>query len=80
MGWVTGTAVYFVIWWLTLFLVLPWGVHPQGDSSEGHEAGAPTSPRVITKMAINTVVAGVFWAVVFVIDTYDLITLAPLAP
>ena len=30
MGPVTGTAVYFIIWWLTLFMVLPFGVRAQG--------------------------------------------------
>ncbi len=25
MGWATGTAVYLVIWWLVIFMVLPWG-------------------------------------------------------
>lgn len=78
MGWVTGTAVYFIIWWLTLFMILPFGVRPQGDSSEGHDPGAPVRPRIFTKMAINSVIAGVLWAIVYAIDTYDLITLSPL--
>ena len=26
MAWVTGAAIYFIIWWMTLFLVLPFGV------------------------------------------------------
>ena len=26
MGLVTGIAIYFVIWWITLFVVLPFGV------------------------------------------------------
>lgn len=76
MGWVTGVAVYFVIWWLTLFMILPFGVHAQGDSSEGHDPGAPVKPRVITKMLINTVIAAVLWGVVYAIDTYNLITLS----
>ena len=25
MGWVTGLAVYVIIWWLVIFMVLPWG-------------------------------------------------------
>ena len=26
MSLVTGLAIYFIIWWVTLFAVLPWGV------------------------------------------------------
>ena len=28
MGWVSGVAVFALIWWLLLFMVLPWGVRP----------------------------------------------------
>jgi len=28
VGWVTGLAVYAVIWWLVVFMVLPWGNRP----------------------------------------------------
>ena len=34
MGWITGTAVYFVIWWLTLFMILPIGVQRQEDGGK----------------------------------------------
>ena len=40
----TAIAVYFIIWWLTLFVVLPWGVrsqHESGAISPGTEPGAP---------------------------------------
>src|ERR1700752_2021438 len=26
---VTALAIYFVVWWIALFVVLPWGVHSQ---------------------------------------------------
>ena len=29
----TAIAIYFLIWWLTLFAVLPWGVAAQGRSA-----------------------------------------------
>ena len=30
----TALAIYFVIWWIVLFAVLPWGVHSQHESGE----------------------------------------------
>ena len=29
MNFLTGIAVYFVIWWISLFVVLPWGNKPE---------------------------------------------------
>ena len=65
MNWFTGVAVYFIIWWLTLFLVLPIGVRTQdeeGDIVPGTDPGAPARSRFAIKLAANTVVAGVFFA------------------
>ncbi|MDA0239548.1 MAG: DUF1467 family protein [Proteobacteria bacterium] len=78
MGPVTGFAVYFILWWLTLFMVLPFGVRAQGDVSEGHEAGAPARPRIIIKMLITTVISFIFWLIFYMIDTYDLIKISDL--
>ena len=40
----TGFAIYFVIWWIALFLTLPFGVrsqHEDGEGSPGSDPGAP---------------------------------------
>ena len=31
----TAIAIYFLIWWLALFAVLPWGVRTQAEEGEG---------------------------------------------
>lgn len=59
----TAIAVYFLIWWIVLFAVLPWGVRAQGDdSAPGTDPGAPLLPRIKAKLVWTTVVAGVLWA------------------
>ena len=72
---VTGATVYFVIWWLTLFVVLPFGVRRQTDVEKGNDPGAPVRARMLTKFATNTVLAFLVWLVVYVIVEFDLITL-----
>ena len=45
----TFFAIYFVVWWLCLFLVLPFGVRNQVDEGQyvqGTERGAPVRARV----------------------------------
>jgi len=67
MSWTLGLATYFVIWWVSLFAVLPFGVksqHETGDVVPGSEAGAPVKPQLVKKLIANTVLAAVVWLIV----------------
>ena len=58
-------SVYFIVWWTTLFAVLPFGVQSQaavGDIAAGTEPGAPAAPGLNEKAIWTTIVS----AVVFV--------------
>ena len=39
MGWLTGIVVYILVWWVTLFAVLPLWVTPSEPGDLGHSAG-----------------------------------------
>jgi len=65
MGWVTGIVVYFLVWWITLFAVLPLWVTPAARDDPGYAAGAPERPRLLLKVAITTVVSAVIWLAIF---------------
>lgn len=55
-------AIYFVVWWIMLFAVLPFGVKSQAESGEvvpGSEPGAPVAPRLWAKAAWTSLVAAV---------------------
>ena len=57
-----GIALYFVIWWIGLFAVLPFGVRSQaeaGDVAAGTEPGAPTLPALRKKALWTTLLAAV---------------------
>jgi hypothetical protein len=48
----TAFAIYFVLWWVVLFLTLPFGVrsqHEDGESVAGTDPGAP----IVTRMGRN---------------------------
>ncbi len=66
-------AIYFVIWWLMLFLVLPWGIRSHHESGtplgDGHEAGAPVDPMLPRKALITTVLATVVFTIVYAVVT-----------
>ena len=62
-----GLAVYGVVWWVALFVVLPWGNRPidQEDIEKGQASSAPKRPRILIKMAANTVLSGLIWLVIY---------------
>jgi len=67
MTWVTAVVVYVLIWWVTLFAVLPLWVTPATPDDPGHAAGAPQHPRLLRKAVLTTAVATVIWLVVYVL-------------
>lgn len=69
MTWVTGTIVYVLIWWVVLFMALPWGAAPAAKPEEGHAESAPARPMLGRKALATTVVSAVIWlAIYFVIE------------
>lgn len=63
-----GIAVYFVIWWVILFCVLPLNVQSQAEKGEivaGTEPGAPVAPQLLKKALITTAVSAVVFAGVY---------------
>ncbi|MCL4767346.1 MAG: DUF1467 family protein [Hyphomicrobiaceae bacterium] len=76
MSFTLSVAVYFIIWWTVLFAVLPIGVRTQGEDDSvvaGTPASAPTAPRLLRVVALNTLVASVVFAGVWLAITYRLV-------
>jgi predicted secreted protein len=63
-------ALYFIIWWLTLFTVLPFGVRSQREAGEtvmGSDPGAPAIMRIGRIALINSILALIVLAAVWVV-------------
>ncbi len=73
----TGIAVYFLIWWLTFFAVLPFGVTSQHEveTTPGTDPGAPVLPKLLMKIVWTTLISGVIFALLYVVYAYRLIGL-----
>jgi predicted secreted protein len=74
--WGTGTAIYIVLWWLVIFVVLPFGVRPPNadEMEKGQEPGAPVKPMMWRKVAITTVITAVLWLIIYFIVMSGLIS------
>ncbi|MCP4318843.1 MAG: DUF1467 family protein [Hyphomicrobiales bacterium] len=69
----TGFAVYFIIWWITLFAILPIGVRTQseeGDVTLGTTESAPLKLQMGRKLILTSLVAAVVFAIYFVGTVY----------
>jgi predicted secreted protein len=68
----TAFAIYFVIWWIVLFLTLPFGVrsqHEDGGGVPGTDPGAPIASLMGRKLIWTTVLSAVISAVAWL--AYD---------
>lgn len=71
-----AVAIFFVIWWIVLFAVLPWGVrsqHESGDIVPGTEPGAPAVHLVWKKLLWTTIVAGIVFGSSYALYRFDLV-------
>jgi predicted secreted protein len=76
----TAIAVYFLIWWIVLFAVLPWGVRAQGEGgAPGTDPGAPVMANLKLKVVWTTLVATAVFAGFFFVYTRRLVSLEDLA-
>jgi predicted secreted protein len=65
MGWIASIFVYFLIWWVVLFAVLPWGVQVPENPEPGHAPSAPINPHLALKFVVTTAVSAVIWVIVW---------------
>lgn len=79
MAWTTALAIYFVIWWLVLFCVLPFGVRNPSETGEaveaGNDPGAPTVPALKAKLIWTTIVSAMVFAICWALYVYRIVTL-----
>lgn len=67
-------AVYFTMWWIVLFAVLPFGVRNAAEAGDkpapGVDPGAPVNPHLALKALATTLVSGVLFAALYVYVAY----------
>lgn len=62
-----GIILYAVLWFLALFVLLPFGEKSQAEAGEvvpGTPAGAPANPALKRKLLWSTAIAAVLWGLI----------------
>lgn len=72
-----AVATYFVLWWITLFAILPFGVKSQresgGEIEPGTDPGAPTVHVMWRKVLWTTLVTTIIYGIVYFAYAQDLL-------
>ncbi len=77
----TAVAIFFLIWWVVLFAVLPWGVrsqHEGGEIAPGTDPGAPAIPNLKWKLLWTTLVSVAIFAACYIVYVDRLVRLEEL--
>jgi len=82
MGVAWTVSIYFVVWWLTLFAVLPLGIksHEEAGShlADGGDPGAPANPNLKKKAVTTTWLAAILTALIWIVVRFSLLPIPTL--
>ncbi len=62
MTWISVAALYFIVWWLVLFAMLPFNLKTQDEDDNvtlGTVASAPKGPHMLRAFVRTTIVSAV---------------------
>jgi predicted secreted protein len=75
-----AVAVFFTIWWIVLFAVLPFGVQSHHEANEagaaqslpaGADPGAPVAPMLVRKALWTTGISAILFAALYAYMTLN---------
>jgi predicted secreted protein len=75
MSVISGMAIYFIIWWTSLFAMLPFGLRTQAEEQHvvpGTVPSAPARPHMwlafLRTTILATIIFGLFWLITVKLD------------
>lgn len=83
MSLIFALAIYFVVWWIVLFAVLPFNVRTQAEAGEtvpGTPESAPAKFPMARMFLINTAVATVVFCFIWASIEFDFFGITELLP
>ena len=60
-------VIFVIVWWLVLFIALPFGIKQEDKVKEGNDPGAPKNPMLKKKIVYTTIVSAIISIVISII-------------
>jgi predicted secreted protein len=83
MGLFSSIAVFFVLWWLSFVVVLPFGGKREQEAAGrrlGTDSGAPERPQMGIKLLATTILAAIIFGAFFLYFNVYHLTMFDLTP
>lgn len=78
MNWAAISAqvvIYFLLWFFSLFIVLPFGIRREENPELGHDPGSPANPALLKRFVATSILAFILWAIFFYVTEIRGLTL-----
>jgi predicted secreted protein len=75
----SGIVVFFIIWWVAIFAVLPFGVKHPAVQDKGIMNGTPLQPNMKKVVLYTTLLTIVLWLIVYALVQSDIISFSKIA-
>ena len=72
MDWFTGIIVFLLVWWIAIFMVLPFGLKRDAE-------GKPDDPKLKQKLLVTTVLSALIWLCIYAFIEADLVSFREMA-
>ncbi len=79
MTWFTAIVTYLLLWWLTLFTVLPWGNKMPEEPEQGHATSAPVHPNLKLKFLVTSCISAILLLLVYILIEIKIIDFRAIA-
>lgn len=73
MGIMNAVFIYFLVWWVLLFTVLPLGVERHQETGQGYDAGAPQTTHLKKKIILNSALSAIVVLIMEILVRMDII-------
>jgi len=56
--------IFVILWWIVLFIMLPFGIEKEKDTELGNDPGAPKNPMIKKKIFHTTIITFIVTTVI----------------
>ncbi len=60
-------VIFVIVWWLVLFIALPFGIKKEDEVKDGNDPGAPKDPMLKKKIIFTSIASAIISIIISII-------------